>query len=892
MAKLPREMIRETKSEDKQNRAAASLIVVSNRLPFVLKREEDGTLTRKASAGGLVTAVAPVVVDNHGIWVGWTGLDDFDEETEVIPESSPDDKAPTAGLRPDQAIPLSVNPKLFDEYYNGCCNETYWPLFHSMPDRAVFNRDHWKAYQDVNDIFAQKTLEAVRSVHEKRMAIPDCSRPDPPIVWIHDYHLMLAANAIRDGCNDEGLQVRMGFFLHIPFPSFDIIRIFPWVDEILMGMLGCDLVGFHIGDYCLNFLDCCQRCLGCRTDKNKMFVEHCGRRVMVRALPIGIPYHKFESLSRIAPRVFPSDMKIILGVDRLDYTKGLVARLKSLERMFKKYPKWIGKAIFIQVAVPSRVDVAEYKELKETIDRLVGHINGEFSTPSWSPIRYIFGSVNQDQLVAFYRDANVGLITPLRDGMNLVAKEFVACQSESDPGVLILSPFAGAGGLMQEALQVNPYETDNVADVVDRALEMSLDERKLRMNQLKKREKRMDVDAWVRSFLSGMDSLLVPSVRPNHDENVDRLLGNGPCTNEFEATLGPSVEMSTKLGVIIDFDGTLACLARTPELAIIAPEAKKTLERLSKMSDAHIAIISGRQLDDLIRKVGVEGITYAGCHGLEILHPDGQKFSHTIPQDYLDRLNLLEKELKETVAIHGAWVEHKHLLVAWHFREVDKGKRESLIAHAKAVYAKHNFQVLAVSKRIENLPPSGFDRGDSCFHILRSIFGVDWEERVTVVYAGDSAADEFAITKLKGVAHTFRVTNEDTSAITKTSADYWIAGPDGVLDLLRFLERKLLGRSPQSVSRASSVISVGGLDRDVIEMVVDDAGNQHPTQIRRRTSSHGSMGQRPPRSRAASMGSQGGTTTTSVATLHKRALNKHMHSRYSRDETTSGVSPF
>ena len=302
---------------------------------------------------------------------------------------------------------------------------------------------------------------------------------------VHWHHNKKVTLYFRNTCEEEGYKIKMGFFLHIPFPTFDIIRIFPWVDEILMGMLGCDLVGFHISDYCVNFVDCCQRLLGCRIDRKSQIVYHQNRQVHIRALPIGIPYKRFETLSKNAKRVYPNDVRVILGVDRLDYTKGLVARLRALDTMFEVYPQWIGKVTFLQVAVPSRTDVQEYKELKETIDKMVGAINGRYSSPAWSPIRYIFGSVSQNDLVAFYRDADVALVTPLRDGMNLVAKEFVAAQDDENPGVLILSPFAGAGGLMHEAIMANPYETHNVAAALNRALTMHLDERKLRMNQLK-----------------------------------------------------------------------------------------------------------------------------------------------------------------------------------------------------------------------------------------------------------------------------------------------------------------------------------------------------------------------------------------------------------------------
>jgi len=792
------------------------MIVVSNRLPFVLTRNAKGELERKSSAGGLVTAVAPVVIDCKGVWVGWTGISDFSSQ-DSIPESTPEDPSPTSGLRSSQTRPVLIpDSGMFDRYYNGCCNATFWPLFHSMPDRTVFELDTWKAYCEVNEVFAQTTLNAVRNIKCSNQRAEGGGRTGVPVVWLHDYHLMLAANTIRDTTIEEGLSIRMGFFLHIPFPSWDIIRIFPWCDEILQGMLGCDLIGFHIEDYCLNFLDCCQRCLGCRVDKNKMLVEHCGRTVQVKAIPIGIPYSRFASLAATAPRVLPtSEVKVILGVDRLDYTKGLVARLKAFERFFLKYPKWREKVILLQVAVPSRTDVKEYQELKEEIDKLVGSINGSFSTPSWSPIRYIYGCVRQDELAAYYRDAAVGLIIPLRDGMNLVAKEFVACQNDEDPGVLILSPFAGAGGIMQEALQVNPYEVENVADTLSRALEMPKDERQLRMFQLKKREKRMDVDAWVQSFLTTMGAIFDDKDESEHEEQYIEKME----VKDFDEGLGPLLDNCTKLGVILDFDGTLSFLARTPQLAIIPGETKRVLERLSNISDCHVAVISGRNLEDLQRKVGVEGITYAGNHGLEILHPDGTNFNFKMPAGYETRLERLVEELTEKCTSHGAWVEPKGLLVAWHYREVPKEKRDHLYKLAASIYEKHNYKFFNVSKRLENVPPVGRDRGRASIHILRSIFGLDWEERVQVIYAGDSAADEFAMEVLRGVAYTYKVINEDSTVITKTWANARLQGPDAVLTMLKYLERKLSGRKIKLNRTLMNQVSLG---EEAVELRVLD----------------------------------------------------------------------
>lgn len=431
------------------------------------------------------------------MWVGWPGIHLLPDDK--IPESNPNDATPTAGLKSEQVVAVDLDPTLFDSYYNGQCNGTFWPLFHSMPGRAIFCSKNWHNYVKVNQLFAEKIIEALETYHAKKKGTP--------IIWIHDYHLMLAANFVREAAEEKSLPCQFAFFLHIPFPPWDIFRLLPWSDEILQGMLGCDMVGFHIRDYCLNFVDCCQRTLGCRVDRKNLLVENGGRSVRIRPLPIGIPFERFELLAKNAKRVLKTKHKIILGVDRLDYTKGLVNRLKAFEVLLERHPEYLGAVSLLQICVPSRTDVREYQELKEEMDQLVGRINGRFTTANWSPIRYIYDSVGQEHLAALYRDAAVALVTPLRDGMNLVAKEFVACQVNQPPGVLIVSPFAGAGEMMHEALLCNPYEIVEASEVIHRALSMPEDERILRMGRLRHREMECDVNHWSNSFMKAMGSL-------------------------------------------------------------------------------------------------------------------------------------------------------------------------------------------------------------------------------------------------------------------------------------------------------------------------------------------------------------------------------------------------
>ncbi|XP_049825388.1 uncharacterized protein LOC109594568 isoform X3 [Aethina tumida] len=759
--------------------SSGSMIVVSNRLPFVLQRTKDGNLIRKSSAGGLVTAVAPVVVNGGGLWVGWPGIH-LEDPKEPIPESDPSDITPTAGLKSDKVVAVRIDPVMFDSYYNGCCNATFWPLFHSMPDRATFINEHWQNYVKANQEFAQCTMTALRSLPKNPSA--------PPLIWIHDYHLMLAANWIRQTAEDENIPCKLGFFLHIPFPPWDICRLFPWSDEILQGMLACDMVGFHITDYCLNFVDCCQRNLGCRVDRKNLLVEHGGRAVRVRPLPIGIPYDRFVELAEKAPNVLgPSNQKIILGVDRLDYTKGLVNRLRAFEKLFEKHPEHIGKVSLLQIAVPSRTDVKEYQDLKEEMDQLVGRINGRFTTPSWSPIRYIYGCVGQNELAAFYRDSAVGLVTPLRDGMNLVAKEFVACQINVPPGVLIVSPFAGAGETMHEALICNPYELDGVAEIIHRALTMPEDERILRMNYLRRREKIYDVNYWTKSFLQAMGSLKA------EEEGTEETVNMPAVTlDDFDEYLANYIGNTHKLALLLDYDGTLAPIAPHPDLATIPVETKNVLQRLSNVSDVYISVVSGRNVDNVKQMVGIEGITYAGSHGLEILHPDGTKFVHPMPIEFQDKAAELMKNLQEKVCKEGAWVENKGALLTFHFRETPIHLRKELEEVAKQLIEDVGFHAVPALYALEAKPPVEWNKGRASIYILRTAFGVDWSERIRIIYAGDDESDEDAMQILKGLAKTFRVADERQIIIT--CADYRLHSTDDVLLLLKYVEQSVAGR--------------------------------------------------------------------------------------------------
>ncbi len=445
------------------------LVVVSNRLPVTLRRGPGGP-ERIRSTGGLVAAFEPVLERRGGTWIGWPGLELRRGET--------------LSARHDlyRIKTVRIPRGMIRGYYHGFSNRTLWPLLHSLPGQSSFRTSDWEAYQRVNSTFAKVTAQAIQP---------------GDLVWVNDYQLMLVPGTLRQ----RAPRARIGFFLHTPFPPYDVFRVLPWAEQLLVGLLAADLIGLHVSGYIRNFFESVERLLGARVDRRRGLVEHDGFVSHVIPLPVGVDYEHLEALARTAPvpDVIPSG-QVVLGVDRLDYTKGIPQRIQAFAQLLEQHPEHRQKIELLQLAVPSRAEVAEYRHLKREIDELVGRVNGRFGTATWTPIRYLYRSVPPERLAGLYRDANVALVTPLRDGMNLVAKEFVACQL-ADPGVLVLSRMAGAAETMTEALLVNPYDIDATAATLHRALGMGHPERRSRMRALRRRERSANVHVWAEKFL-------------------------------------------------------------------------------------------------------------------------------------------------------------------------------------------------------------------------------------------------------------------------------------------------------------------------------------------------------------------------------------------------------
>ena len=466
------------------------IVVASNRLPVSLQRTGDGWEVEPGS-GGLVTALAPVLRSRGGVWVGWPGTVKADDELEEVLNRATRD----AGYRLE---PVRLTREERDNYYYGFSNEVLWPLLHDLQTLFRFDPDYWSAYETVNRSFAE-TMAGV--------AGPD------DYLWVHDYHLMLVASALRD----LGVENRIGYFLHTPFPPPDILVKLPWRTRVLSALLCYDLLGFQTVRDRNNFLACAGQFLRDVRVEGEGTVVRCDfedRRVRVGAFPVSIDFDDFDRIARSDPVVsLMQDLggiapggHMILGVDRLDYTKGIPNRIDAFRTVLERNPSLRGRLTLVQIVVPSREHIPEYHDLKRQIERMVGEINGRFTTDTWVPVHYRYRSLDRPALVAHYRKASVALVTPLKDGMNLVAKEYCAANVDLD-GVLVLSEFTGAAAQLQDgALLVNPYDTIEVADAIARATRMPSEERHRRMERLRSVVRDQDVYWWVETFARAASS--------------------------------------------------------------------------------------------------------------------------------------------------------------------------------------------------------------------------------------------------------------------------------------------------------------------------------------------------------------------------------------------------
>jgi trehalose 6-phosphate synthase/phosphatase len=451
------------------------ILMVSASTPLEVRETPEGYETHPVT-GGLVSTLGPVMRKCAGTWLG--GIPCESQRSAPFALSG-------EGYRV-AALPLSHSE--MEGYFDGFANGTLWPLLHSLPMHTRFDPGHWKSYREVNERFARAALDEASA---------------DGVVWFHDHHLMVAPAILRK----LRPPLPILFFLHVPFPAYDLFRLLPWHREILNGLLAADFVGFQVAGYAANFYDCAERLLGARVDRESGMVKAGGRCTRVAVVPMGVDFDRFAGLARESARPHGLPERMLVAADRLEYTKGVPERLRMMEHLLDRHPEQRERTGLLQVTLPPGSTGAEEHDsrretdaLKREIDELVGRVNGRFATATWSPIRYLYQACSQEELAAIYRYADVGLATPLRDGMNLFAKEFVACRV-GEPGVLVLSELAGAAEGMREAVLVNPHDLEGTADAVHAALCMAGGERARRMDALRQRERRNDVHAWMARFL-------------------------------------------------------------------------------------------------------------------------------------------------------------------------------------------------------------------------------------------------------------------------------------------------------------------------------------------------------------------------------------------------------
>jgi trehalose 6-phosphate synthase/phosphatase len=740
------------------------LVIVSNRLPFTVSFKE-GKPEFKHSAGGLTTGLwsylerkpAPGADRPDFLWMGWPGASVIPENQAVVREYS---------RTHYKSEPVFLPEESMDRFYLGFCNQTIWPLFHYFSMLTHYEEDQWQEYRNVNRIFADAVLNALQ--------------PDD-VLWIHDYHLMLLPKLIRE----KMPELPIGFFLHIPFPSWEIFRMLPraWREEIIEGLLGSSLIAFHTHDYVRDFLTSVLRTSGYEHQLGNLTLRD--RVVQVETFPMGVEFDRFAQAAGSRETMLQAEdlrrkcagQKIIFSVDRLDYTKGLINRLRGYELFLKNNPQWHGKVVFVISVAPSRIGVDSYQAMKQEIEQTVGRIVGDYGNVHWTPLVYQFRNLSFDEIVPLYRMCDVALITPLRDGMNLVAKEFMASRPDQT-GVLILSEMAGAAKEMGEAIIINPFHREDFARALEQALAMPAEEQ-IRRNQLmQERLRRYNVVRWADDFVQALIS-----TQKTEAARKARLL-----TGKASAGVVHQYRAAARRTLLLDYDGTLVPFAPEPKLARPDAELVQLLTALAADPANHVTIISGRPRATLAEWFGKLPISLIAEHGVWLRYPGGDwRMLRAMTTDWKERVRPILQLYVDRLP--GALLEEKEFSLAWHYRRADP-EQASLCAKELmddlAGYTRNiDVQVFEGNKVIE-LRNTGVNKGSAAVEWLRQ-FSPDF-----ILGIGDDWTDEDMFRALPPEAVSVRV------GVANTAAKYYLTNHTAVRRLLHEM-----GEAPRDKGAAS-----------------------------------------------------------------------------------------
>ena len=719
------------------------IVIVSNRLPITIK-EKEGELIYHPSAGGLATGLKSLDESIEKIWFGWPGR---------IINNGWEREAVRKDLKSRELMPVFLTREEIEDYYEGFSNKTVWPHFHYFTQYTTYDDDYWEAYRRVNRKFADAVIPHIR---------------EDDMVWVHDYQLMLVPRMIRE----EHPDVSIGFFLHIPFPSYEVFRILPWRSQILKGVLGADQIGFHTFGYMRHFLSAAYRITGHEHNFGRLGVDN--RLINVDVYPMGIDYEKYahpdigetdvgdiEKIKRLAKR-----RTLVISIDRLDYTKGIPNRIQAFARFLGENPQYRGKVSLVMIVVPSRSNVDQYQSLKHQVDTLVGEINGNYGTFDWMPIHYFYRSLAFGELTTLYKVADIAMITPLRDGMNLVAKEYVASKEDSKRGVLILSEMAGAANELTDALIINPQDFNDISQALKEALEMSPEEQAGRLEKMQAKLKKYNVRHWANTFIKDQ-TYLMEEQKKRHTNRLSE--------SDRENLLRAYREADQRL-LILDYDGTLMDFHTDPQAVVPDEELLDMIEKLAAKDGNRVLVNSGRDKGTLEKWLGQLDLDLAAEHGVWLKRNDEWKVNKGLASDWKPQVRDLLEDLVERTP--GSFIEEKDYSLAWHYRRIDKDLGEKRVREFRDVLryltANLDLQVLEGNKVVE-IKNAGVNKGKATLNWVEE---KDWD---FIMAIGDDHTDEDTFKSLPEEAFTIKV------GLQKSAADYSLLSIEEVRQLLKEL---------------------------------------------------------------------------------------------------------
>jgi trehalose 6-phosphate synthase/phosphatase len=716
------------------------VLVVSNRLPVKISKK-DGEISYHTSEGGLATGLGSIYKQGENLWIGWPGADVEEQDKSTV----------TRKLADQNLFPIYLDQNEINDFYEGFSNETLWPLFHYFPTYSSFIPQQWEAYKSVNQKFADAIVQKANK---------------DDVIWIHDYQLMLVPQLVRKAIP----EISIGFFQHIPFPSYEVFRLIPWRKELLKGLLGADVIGFHTYDDVRHFISAVNRICGANNMANEFRVE--GRSVIVDAFPISIDYRKYRSLAEDANtrrnerkiRQLINHNRLIISIDRLDYSKGITHRLKAYQLFLENHPELRGKVTLIQLVVPSRDNVTKYKELKEEMNRMVSEINGRFSTLGWQPIQHFYRSFPIHLLSALYKAADVALVTPMRDGMNLVSKEYIASKTDQK-GVLILSEMAGAARELSEALIINPNDVWEYSEKIYQALNMPEDEQKKRMAAMQQTVSKFDIFTWVKNFMDKLEEV----------KALQQALHTRNISTAIRQKIGIRYFYGQKRIIFIDYDGTLMPFFKNVMAAVPDGEVLKLLKDLTDDPANKIVITSGRDYQTLDKWLGHLPVDIIAEHGA--WYKDHGKFWRSkkdLNNEWMPEIQHVMAQFARKTP--GAFIEEKTYSLAWHYRKVEDGlgnlRANELMSDIKHFVSDMGLQILQGDKVVE-VKSITINKGAAAKRWLEK------EDYDFVMAIGDDFTDE----------DTFKAMPEDAITIKVGSnlsvATYFLGTHEEVRALLR-----------------------------------------------------------------------------------------------------------